>query len=235
MTDPMLVRRLALDLRNLADKTLELRGVVEDYRHDLVRTIEDDWCDPDELQAMHRQVQELWESMDRAEAKLRSGSPPHVAAPLARVALSSGPRLPTEGPMIIVTRLHGASVAVNCDLIERVEATPETVVTLVDGSRYVVKESVSEIVDKIRAFRASVVLLAGRLEGTAARPASSALPRAEPRPGQPRRSGAPRSGPGGPPAAPGRGRRRRRWPGRRAGRRPWPGRARPPASRGRAA
>jgi hypothetical protein len=74
MTDPMLVRRLALDLRNLADKTLELRGVVEDYRHDLVRTLEDDWCDPAELQAVHRQVQELWESMDRAEAKLRSGS-----------------------------------------------------------------------------------------------------------------------------------------------------------------
>jgi flagellar protein FlbD len=66
--------------------------------------------------------------------------------------------------MIIVTRLHGATVAVNCDLIERVEAAPETVVTLVDGSRYVVSESVSEIVDKIRAFRASVVLLAGRLD-----------------------------------------------------------------------
>ena len=36
--------------------------------------------------------------------------------------------------------------------------------TLVDGSRYVVRESVAEIVDKIRAFRASVVLLAGRLD-----------------------------------------------------------------------
>jgi hypothetical protein len=74
MTDPMLVRRLALDLRNLADKTLEFRGAVEDYRHDLVRTIEDDWCDPTELLAMQRQIQELWESMDRAEAKLRLGS-----------------------------------------------------------------------------------------------------------------------------------------------------------------
>jgi hypothetical protein len=74
MTDPMLVRRLALDLRNLADKTLEVRGAVEDYRHDLVRTIEDDWCDPDELLAMQRQIRELWESMDRAEAKLRSDS-----------------------------------------------------------------------------------------------------------------------------------------------------------------
>ena len=66
--------------------------------------------------------------------------------------------------MIIVTRLHGASVAVNCDLIERVEAAPETVVTLVDGSRYVVRESVAEIIDKIRTFRASVVMLAGRLD-----------------------------------------------------------------------
>jgi flagellar protein FlbD len=66
--------------------------------------------------------------------------------------------------MIIVTRLHGTSVAVNCDLIERVEASPETVVTLVDGSRYVVRESVAEIVDKVRAFRASLVLLAGRLD-----------------------------------------------------------------------
>jgi flagellar protein FlbD len=66
--------------------------------------------------------------------------------------------------MIIVTRLHGASVAVNCDLIERVEATPDTVLTLVDGSRYVVRETVAEVVDKVRAFRASVVGLAGRLE-----------------------------------------------------------------------
>jgi flagellar protein FlbD len=66
--------------------------------------------------------------------------------------------------MIIVTRLHGPSLAVNCDLIERVEATPDTVLTLVDGSRYVVRE----VVDKVRAFRASVVLLAGRLDERAA-------------------------------------------------------------------
>jgi flagellar protein FlbD len=70
--------------------------------------------------------------------------------------------------MIIVTRLHGGPVAVNCDLIERVEATPDTVVTLVDGGRYVVRETVAEIVDKIRDYRASVVMLAGRLDSPAA-------------------------------------------------------------------
>ena len=74
MTDPMLVRRLALDLRNLADKTLSCRGAVEDYRHDLVRTIEDDWCDDAELLALQRQILELWQAMDRAEIKLRSGA-----------------------------------------------------------------------------------------------------------------------------------------------------------------
>jgi flagellar protein FlbD len=70
--------------------------------------------------------------------------------------------------MIVVTRLHGSSMALNCDLIERVEATPETVLTLVDGNRYVIRESVGEIVDRVRTFRASVVMLAGLLEREAA-------------------------------------------------------------------
>ena len=108
MTDPMLVRRLALDLRNLADKTLKLRGVVEDYRHDLVRTIEDDWCDPDELQAMHRQVQELWES---------DGPGRGQAAQRQRAACRR-----CSGSIDLLS----ASVAVNCDLIERAEATPDS-------------------------------------------------------------------------------------------------------------
>src|SRR6266566_3966756 len=66
--------------------------------------------------------------------------------------------------MIVVTRLHGSVLALNCDLIERVEATPRTILTMVDGSRYVVRESVAEIVDKVRAFRASVIALAHEQE-----------------------------------------------------------------------
>jgi Flagellar and Swarming motility proteins len=38
------------------------------------------------------------------------------------------------------------------------------VLTLVDGSKYVVAETLDEIVDKVLAFRASVVVLANRLE-----------------------------------------------------------------------
>jgi hypothetical protein len=55
------------------------------------------------------------------------------------------------------------------------------VLTLVDGSRYVVRESVSEIVDKVRAFRASVVLLTGRLDQeTAARRPLHLVPTPDP-------------------------------------------------------
>jgi flagellar protein FlbD len=61
--------------------------------------------------------------------------------------------------MIIVTRLHGSSMAVNCDLIERVEAAPDTVVTLVDGSRYVVRESVAGRLDQQTAGQQSLYLV----------------------------------------------------------------------------
>lgn len=66
--------------------------------------------------------------------------------------------------MIVVTRLNGPPLAINCDLIERAEATPDTVLTLVDGTRYVVREPVEQIIDRIREFRASVVVLAQQLE-----------------------------------------------------------------------
>ncbi len=38
--------------------------------------------------------------------------------------------------MITVTRRNGTAFALNPDLIERVEATPDTVITLVSGTRY---------------------------------------------------------------------------------------------------
>ena len=120
MTDPMLVRRLAIDLRNLADKTLELRGVVEDYRHDLVRTIEDDWCDQDELQALHRHIQELWESMDRAEALilLRDGLNAHLDPD----TLPAEPR--PEGRLAKRRAAYHAAIAACSDFRARLDAAP---------------------------------------------------------------------------------------------------------------
>ena len=47
--------------------------------------------------------------------------------------------------MIRLTRLNGTELALNPDLIHRAEETPDTVLTLIDGSRYVVVEPLDEL------------------------------------------------------------------------------------------
>lgn len=59
--------------------------------------------------------------------------------------------------MIILTRLgNGLPVAVNPDLIERAEPTPDTVLTLIDGHKLVVEEALEDVVAMIREWRASI-------------------------------------------------------------------------------
>lgn len=65
--------------------------------------------------------------------------------------------------MIQVHRLRGEPLFVNADLVEAIESTPDTVITLLDGRRLVVADSVGEVVDAIRQFRASVLVAAERL------------------------------------------------------------------------
>jgi len=58
--------------------------------------------------------------------------------------------------VIILTRLGGHALAVNPDLIERAESTPDTVLTMVDGHKLVVGESLDEVVELVRSWRATV-------------------------------------------------------------------------------
>jgi len=67
--------------------------------------------------------------------------------------------------VIILTRLGGQPMALNPDLIEKAEATPDTVITMVDGHKLVVADSVAEVVDKVRLWRASVAAEAFALSG----------------------------------------------------------------------
>jgi flagellar protein FlbD len=48
--------------------------------------------------------------------------------------------------MITVTRLDQRVVVLNADLIKMLEATPDTIITLVSGDTLVVRESVEEVV-----------------------------------------------------------------------------------------
>ena len=66
--------------------------------------------------------------------------------------------------MIRVTRLNGEQFALNPDLIERVEAHPDTVAFLVDGTKYVVKESVDQVLQEIREYRAGILATAYEMD-----------------------------------------------------------------------
>ena len=62
--------------------------------------------------------------------------------------------------MITVTRLNGSHFAVNPDLIERIHENPDTTLVLVDGSTFIITESLAEVVSSIAEYRARVIALA---------------------------------------------------------------------------
>lgn len=59
--------------------------------------------------------------------------------------------------MIRLTRLNGHALTVNSDLIKFIENAPDTVLTLTNGEKIVLRESTEEVVEKIIAFRRSVI------------------------------------------------------------------------------
>jgi len=69
--------------------------------------------------------------------------------------------------VILLTRLGGQPMALNPDLIEKAEATPDTVITMVDGHKMVVADSVAEVIEKVRTWRASVAASAFTLSNAA--------------------------------------------------------------------
>ena len=55
--------------------------------------------------------------------------------------------------MLEVTRLNGQKVVINCDLIEYIDANPDTTITLTTSNKFVVKENVEEVIDKIVKYK----------------------------------------------------------------------------------
>ncbi|WP_263354361.1 flagellar FlbD family protein [Acidicapsa acidisoli] len=59
--------------------------------------------------------------------------------------------------MIEVTRLNGMHMTLNSDLIKIAEASPDTMLTLIHGEKLIIRESCAEIVEKVLAYRASLL------------------------------------------------------------------------------
>lgn len=55
--------------------------------------------------------------------------------------------------MIHLTRLNQIPLVINSDLIEHIEATPDTVVVLTSGEKYLVRESADEVIERVVNFR----------------------------------------------------------------------------------
>lgn len=59
--------------------------------------------------------------------------------------------------MIQVTRLNHTPVVINSDLIEHIESTPDTVISLTTGQKFMVLESTEEVIERVRQFRQSIM------------------------------------------------------------------------------
>jgi flagellar protein FlbD len=62
-----------------------------------------------------------------------------------------------DDSMIKITRLNRIPLILNSDLIEHIEATPDTVITLTTGQKYMVLETIDEIVERVVRFRQSLL------------------------------------------------------------------------------
>ena len=59
--------------------------------------------------------------------------------------------------MIELTRLNGNPMVLNSDLIKTAEASPDTMLTLINGEKLIVREEIAEVVDRVLAYRARLL------------------------------------------------------------------------------
>jgi flagellar protein FlbD len=59
--------------------------------------------------------------------------------------------------MIELTRLNGNPMVLNSDLIKIAEASPDTMLTLINGEKIIVREETAEVVERVLAYRARLL------------------------------------------------------------------------------
>jgi len=55
--------------------------------------------------------------------------------------------------MIKITRLNNVEQIINCDLIEFIDSTPDTNITMTTGRKVITRESVDEVIDRVIAYK----------------------------------------------------------------------------------
>lgn len=78
--------------------------------------------------------------------------------------------------MIELHRLTGRVFVLNPDLLERAEATPDTILILISGNSYAVAQTLTEVQDLIVSYRAHLIDIAHTMHHPTAHPTSSPTP-----------------------------------------------------------
>jgi flagellar protein FlbD len=55
--------------------------------------------------------------------------------------------------MVTLTKLNGSTVVINAELIETIETTPDTIITLTNGKKYLVKERADDVVERVIEYK----------------------------------------------------------------------------------
>src|ERR1700683_1991563 len=64
--------------------------------------------------------------------------------------------------MIQLTRLNGIPIVLNSDLIKTAEASPDTMLTLINGEKIIVREPCEEVTERVLAYRARLLSVVAR-------------------------------------------------------------------------
>ncbi len=64
--------------------------------------------------------------------------------------------------MIQLTRLNGVPIVLNSDLIKTAESSPDTMLTLINGEKLIVRESCEDVTERVIEYRARLLALVAR-------------------------------------------------------------------------
>ena len=64
--------------------------------------------------------------------------------------------------MVKLTKLNGNPMVLNSDLIKTAEASPDTMLTLINGEKLIVREEIEEVVERIMGYRARLLATVAR-------------------------------------------------------------------------
>lgn len=58
--------------------------------------------------------------------------------------------------MIVCEKLNGSKIVINAELIELIEETPDILITLQNGKKLMVKDTIQSIIEKVIAYKREV-------------------------------------------------------------------------------